>query len=162
MLKPKQPQLGVCCSLTKSAVAFTLAGCTSVPFALGDKDAETRLKAFPVLPGKTSLFVCREDTGYAASSLTTEVLVSGSSIGSVKPGTFVHGVLAPGRHTIEMRNDGPHRGTAIQIDAKASELAFLWIGVTGRGFGQYTIDFFQTDEQARACVAKAAYAAKVR
>ncbi len=162
MPKPNQPVPRVCDSLTLTAAALAVAGCTSIPFALGDAATGTRLKAFPVQPGKTSLYVCREDTGFAASNLTTEVLVSGSSIGSVKPGTFVHGVLAPGRHTVEMRNDGPHRGTEIQIDAQASEIAFLWIGVTGRGFGQYTIDFFHSDEQARACVAKTAYAAKLR
>lgn len=142
------------------SMVLALGGCAS--FQLGDKSAEAALKRFEPVPDKTSLYVCREPAVLVASGVTTNVLVGGRDIGAVRPNTFVHTVVEPGRHAVTMKNDGL-AGTSspsIEVQANAGGLAFLWIGVTGRGFGTYTIDNFDSEKAAKDCVLGAAYAVK--
>ena len=138
-----------------------LTGCASVQY--GDKAAEAELKKFNPVPGKTSLYVCRENAMLVAAGVTTAVLVDGKDIGSVKPNTFVHAVVEPGAHKVQMKNDGiaSMSSPSIDIQTKADEIYFLWMGVTGKGFGNYTIDQFESPQQGRACVSGAAYSVKV-
>jgi len=138
----------------------TLTGCASVQ--LGDKTVEAELKQFKPVAGKTSLYVCREPAMLVATGVTTQVMVDGRDIGAVKPNMFVHALVEPGTHGVGMRNDGI-AGTSspwISIQTQAGEVAFLWIGVTGKGFGTYTIDHFESPQKGRDCVTGAAYSVK--
>ncbi len=142
------------------SMALAFGGCAS--FQLGDKNAEAALKKFEPVPDKSSLYVCREPAALVAAGVTTNVLVDGRDIGAVRPNTFVHALVDPGQRSVVMKNDGV-AGTSsprIEFQARAGELAFLWIGVTGRGFGTYTIDTFDSEKAAKDCVLGAAYAVK--
>ncbi|MDP4300304.1 DUF2846 domain-containing protein [Leptothrix discophora] len=144
-------------TLLTFAAATLLSGCASIQ--TGDKGVEQTLKSFQPVAGKTSLYVCREDAMLVAAGVKTTVLVDGRDIGTVKPNTFVHAVIEPGAHKVQMRNDGIAGvyNPAIDIETQAGALAYLWMGVNGGGFGTYTIDYFRSDAQAQACVKGATY-----
>ncbi|MGY0195175.1 DUF2846 domain-containing protein [Leptothrix sp. BB-4] len=141
-----------------AAALLLLSGCASIQY--GDKAVAKDLKAYQPVPGKTSLYVCREKAMLVAAGVKSVVLVDGRDIGTVKPNTFVHTVIEPGAHKVQMKNDGIAGvyNPAIDIETKAGELAYLWMGVNGGGFGTYTIDHFQSERQARDCVDGADYA----
>jgi hypothetical protein len=151
--------------MIRTTIALTLAaaclgGCAS--FKPGDKTAEAQLKKFTPVPGQSSLYVCREDAAFVAAGVSSSVLVDNQDIGTVKPNIFVHAVVAPGKHEIQLKNDGVMSVTSpsITLETKANELAFLWVGVTGNGWGAYTIDNFDTAQQGMNCVLGAAYSVK--
>jgi hypothetical protein len=147
-------------SLAASAILF--AGCASIQY--GDKAVDADLKTFRPVPGKVSLYVCREKAFLAAAGVNTVVIVDNETIGTVKPNTFVHAVLDPGKHGVLLRNDGLASGTGgfMTIETKPDEVAFLWVGVTGKGFGTLTVDNFDSPKEAMACVSGATYSVKVR
>jgi hypothetical protein len=43
---------------------------------------------------------------------------------------------------------------------KAGEVAYVWAGMTGGGFGTLTVDFFRSTSDAQKCVSGAEYAIK--
>ena len=135
-------------------------GCASIKY--GDKEAETEMKKFVPIPGKTSLYVCRENAVFVAVGVRTTVLVDNEEIGTVKPNTFVHTALEPGKHAVHMKNDGIAAiySPVITLETKADETAFLWIGVTGGGLGTYTVDFFENKQSGMDCVTGAAYSVR--
>jgi hypothetical protein len=45
----------------------------------------------------------------------------------------------------------------MSFETKSDELLFLWVGITGGGFGIYTVDFFGSREKGMECVRDAAY-----
>lgn len=142
------------------AIALLVSGCAS--FKEGDKSREAELRRFEPVPGKVSLYVCRESALWVARGVTSVVLVDNETIGSVKPNTFVHAVLEPGKHGVLLRHDGLGSGSGgfITFDAQADALKFLWVGVTGKGFGVLTIDNFDSETEAKACVTGATYSIK--
>jgi hypothetical protein len=132
-----------------------LTGCASVQY--GDKAAEADLKKFAVVPGKTSLYVCRV-RGFVAGGITSKVLVDGKNIGFLKPETFVHTVVEPGEHAVQLANDGIGGSSGIHsIQTKPDEIAFVWAGVTGGGWGVYTVDNFSNRQDGYNCVTNSAY-----
>ncbi len=141
-------------------VATAMVGCAS--FKPGDKTAEAELKKFNPVPGKSSLYVCREKAVLVAAGVSSNVLVNQQDVGTVKPNTFVHAIVEPGKHEVQLKNDGVMSVTAptISVETKANELAFLWVGVTGGGWGAYTIDYFKDKNQAMDCVQGAQYSVK--
>jgi len=62
-------------------------------------------------------------------------------------------------------HEGPITPTAttgeLKIDAKAGEVVVLWAGVTGGGWGILTVDRFETQAVATACIDAASYAVVV-
>ncbi len=118
--------------ISLAMVSTLLAGCASIQY--GDKGVENDLKKFTPVPGKTRLYVCRENALLVAAGVSTGVLVDNQNIGTVKPNTFVHAVIEPGKHDVLMKNDRimSATGARISVETKADELRFLWIGVTGR------------------------------
>lgn len=144
--------------LAVAIAALTLGGCAT--FRAGDKDTEARLKRFEPTPGKSSIYVCREYAAVAAAGVTSNVLVDNVDIGAVKPNTFVHTLVEPGKHEIRLKHDGMLAITSpsITIQTKPGDVSFAWVGVTGKGWGAYTIDTFDTPDEARACVQGALYA----
>jgi hypothetical protein len=150
---------------TTAILAITatfLVGCAS--FQHGDKTVESELKKFAPVAGKTSLYVCRESALLVARGVSTRVIVDNDDIGTVKANTFVHTVLEPGKHGVLMRNDGLASGTGglMTIETKPDEVAFLWVGVTGKGFGTLTVDYFDSKQDAMNCVTEATYAVKAQ
>lgn len=147
-------------TLAIALAATAMVGCAS--FKPGDKTAEAELKKFNPVPGKSSLYVCREAAVLVAAGVSSNVLVNKQDVGTVKPNTFVHAIVEPGKHEVQLKNDGVMSVTAptISVETKANELAFLWVGVTGGGWGAYTIDHFKDKNKAMDCVQGAQYSVK--
>ena len=134
---------------------LALTGCASVQY--GDKTVEAELKKFSVVPGKTSLYVCRVG-GFAAGGVTSTVLVDGKAIGNLKPKMFAHKVIEPGEHAVQLMNDGVAGSSGIyKIQTQPNEVAFVWAGMTGGGWGVLTVDGFRTRQEGQDCVNEAAY-----
>ena len=137
-----------------------LTGCAS--YKQGDQTVEVELRKFlPPANTKTSLYVCREDS-FFASEVRTTVIVDNTDIGTTRRNTFVHSVVDAGKHIVQIKNDGiaAISNTSISFDSEPGEIAFLWIGVTGHGWGAYTIDHFEGKKQGMDCVKNATYSIK--
>ena len=138
-----------------------LSGCASVQY--GDKSTEDNLKRFQPVSGKASLYVCRENSLFVANGARSVVIVDNQAIGTLKPNTFAHIILDPGKHDIFLRNSAlVFNSGHIFIEPKADDVAFLWVGVTGHGFGTLTIDFFDNTQDAKNCVSEAKYSIKAQ
>ena len=88
---------------------ITITGCAS--FQEGEKTKESELREFSSIPGKVSLYVCRESALWVAKEVSSVVFVDNEVIGTVKPNTFVHTVLEPGKHGVLLRHDGLGSGS---------------------------------------------------
>jgi len=137
--------------------ALLLVGCATPP-QMGDKAAEAELKKFTAAPGKTSLYVCRV-SGFVASGIVSPVLVDGESIGRLAPKTFAHTLVNPGTHTVKLdhSNYPLAHSPSHTIETKANEVAFVWVGVTGGGWGVYTVDDFKSRQEGMDCVNSSDY-----
>ena len=139
--------------------AFLLAsmtGCATVKY--GDKDTEAKLRQLQPISGKASLYVCRENAAFVGAGNRTTVFVDNKAIGTLKPNNFAHTVVEPGSHDIYIkRNPGGDSGT-LTIRSLADEVAIIWVGMTGKGFGILTVDNFSTRSEAEQCVKSAEYA----
>lgn len=139
------------------AVAMSLASCAT--YQPGPASRAAELKQFVPVPGKTSLYVCRESALLVARGVKTVVLVNNTPIGTVKANSFVHTELEPGKHGVLLRHDGLSSGSGgfMTIDTGPGEVRYLWVGVTGNGWGVLTVDDFDTLEEAQDCVRNAEY-----
>src|SRR3546814_2022578 len=65
----------------------------------------------------------------------------------------------PGKHGVLLRHDGINRGAGgfMTFDINAGDIQIFWVGVTGNGWGVLTIDNFDSESEARACVPGAEY-----
>ena len=143
-------------STLTAGLAFVLSGCATVQY--GDKDTEASLRKMLALPGKTSLYVCREAAALMGAGNRTTVVVDNRPIGTLKPANFAHAVVDPGSHAIHIkRNPGGDSGV-LNINSQPGEVVILWVGMTGGGFGALTIDHFSTRSDAEQCVRGADYA----
>ncbi|MDE2370050.1 MAG: hypothetical protein KGN16_13860 [Burkholderiales bacterium] len=140
-----------------SSIAL-LGACASVQY--GDKVSEAELKKFLPLPDAVSLYVCREQALLFAAGVRTIVMVDNQPIGTLKPNMFAHAIVKPGKHEVFLKRDGIYGGQSgvFTFDAKAGDLAFVWAGMTGMGFGTLTVDAFDNVSSAQDCVKGAAYA----
>lgn len=147
------------CAMLTGAV-LVLIGCASPK--LGDQTTAAELKKFAPVSGKTSLYVCREDS-WMASAVSTNISLDNKLIGTTRRNTFVHAVVEPGTHTVRMSNGGVTGmgNPSITLQTRPNEVVFLWVGVSGRGWGAYTIDHFDNRQQGMDCVANATYVVKV-
>ena len=140
--------------------SIVLTGCAS--FKEGDKGRERELRSFDAISGKVSLYVCRESALLVAKGVSSVVFVDNETVGTVKANTFVPTVLEPGKHGVLLRHDGLGSGAGgfMTFEAKADDVKFLWVGVTGKGFGVLTIDNFDSEGEAKACVRGATYSVR--
>jgi hypothetical protein len=137
-------------------VLVSMAGCATVKY--GEKDIEAKLQKLQPVPGKTSLYVCRENAVFSAAGNRTTVMVDNKPIGTLKTNNFAHTIVDPGTHDIYIkRNPGGDSGT-LTIRSLADEVAIVWVGVTGGGFGALTVDNFSNRSEAERCVKGAEYA----
>ena len=128
----------------------------------GDKDTEASLKRLQPVPDKVSLYVCREKAVLFGAGVRTVVFVDGEPIGTLKPNTFAQVAVPPGKHDIYLRRDGLATGNSgvLNVDAKAGEVAIVWAGMTGAGFGALTVDYFDNRNEAESCVKGAEYSVR--
>lgn len=143
--------------ITMLAAALALTGCAT--YTTGSADQAARLKQFQPVPGKTSLYVCRESALLAARGVKTVVVVNNTPIGTLKTNSFVHAELEPGTQGVLLRHDGINAGSGgfMTIDTEPGEVRYLWVGVTGNGWGVLTVDNFDSLDEAQACVRDAEY-----
>ena len=66
----------------------------------GNKDAEIELKLLQPIPGKVSLYVCRENVGLFAAGTSAIAYVDNIAIGTLQSNNFAHVILPPGKHHI--------------------------------------------------------------
>jgi len=137
-------------------LALTLSGCASVQY--GSKDTEATLKRLLPISGKTSLYVCRESAVLFGAGNRTTAIVNNRPIGTLKPNNFAHVVVEPGAQEVFVkRNPGGDSGV-LKMSTRADEVAIVWVGMTGAGFGVLTVDQFSTKAEAENCVKGAEYA----
>ena len=146
------------CTAIAALFVISLGGCATIKY--GDKDTEARLRQLQPIPDKTSLYVCREAAFLGGGNRTTAV-VDGKPIGTLQRNNFAHTVVDPGTHDIYIqRNPGGDSGT-LQIRTQAGEVAIVWAGKTGGGFGVLTVDFFSNRTEAERCIKGAEYVVRV-
>ena len=120
--------LRACCSAGLAAAVLALGGCTSVPQASDERDAEA--KHFVTHPNAATLYVYRPDFPSGDSEWTDSVLwVNNRLIGSTLPRTFFRLDLRQGRHVL--RGDGPDLGH-LTLDTGTGEIYFVRLNVIGR------------------------------
>jgi hypothetical protein len=134
-----------------------MSGCAT--YQVGFGDTATSLKKFEFIPGKGSVYVCRESAVLVARGVKTEVLLDNENIGTLKQNSFVHAAVEPGKHGVLLRHDGINRGAGgfETFDIESGDIRIFWVGVTGRGWGVLTVDNFDNDTEARNCVTGAEY-----
>lgn len=133
-------------------------GCATVQY--GDKEAEANLRKLEPIPGKASLYVCREAAVLVGAGNRTTVMVNDQPIGTLKPNNFAHAAIEPGTYGVKIkRNPGGDSGT-LTLTVGAGEVPIIWVGMTGAGFGVLTLDHFSSRSEAEQCVKGADYAVR--
>lgn len=137
-------------------LAMALSGCATVQY--GSKDAEANLRRLLPVPGKTSLYVCREAAVLFGAGNRTTAVVNNRPIGTLKPNNFAHALVDPGSQEVFVkRNPGGDSGI-LKVNTQAGEVLIIWVGMTGAGFGTLTVDQFSSKSEAESCVKGAEYA----
>ena len=109
------------------AAALVIAGCTSVPQASAERDAEAR--QFQTHPNSATIYVYRPDFPSPDSGATDSVLwVDNRLVGSTLPHTFFRLDVRPGRRVFH--GDGHDTGQ-LALDTSAGELYFVSLNVVG-------------------------------
>lgn len=106
-------------ALVLIAAAMAIAGCASVPMAGGDQD--TRAKTFAVAPGKSNVYVYRNEILGAALKL--QVTFDGQVIGDTAAKSYFALEVAPGRHTLASQSDG---NGILELNTVAGKNYFVW------------------------------------
>ena len=148
-------------SMTRStplalALVLALTGCATVKY--GDKDAEAQLKRLSPIPGKASVYVCRESAMLVGAGNRTTAVVDNRPIGTLKPANFAHVAVEPGAHSLYIKRSPGGDSGVLNFNAQAGEVVILWVGMTAAGFGTLTVDQFSSRAEAERCVAGAEYA----
>ena len=143
-----------------SFVAISLVSCATVQ--VGPKDVEADLKGLQPVPGKVSLYVCREKAAFSGAGNRTTVIVDSKDIGTLAPNAFAHTVLEPGSHNIYLDLHPGGKSGTLTIQTQAGEVPIVWAGVTGHGWGVLTVDEFPNRPDAEACIRDATYAVPVK
>jgi hypothetical protein len=139
-----------------SFAAISVASCATVQ--VGPADAQADLKTLQPVPGKVSLYVCREKAAFVGAGNRTTVMVDDKDIGTLKPNTFAHTVIEPGKHDIFIDFHPGGKSGTLTIQTQANDVPIVWAGVTGHGWGALTVDEFPNRTDAEHCVRDATYA----
>ena len=111
-----------------AAAVLTLGGCTSVPQATGERDAEA--KRFMARPDAATIYVYRDD--FAAVEPATEnntvLYLDGRLIGATLPQTFFRFDVRAGEHLLH--GYASDQGT-LKMDTRSGEIYFVSLQVTG-------------------------------
>src|SRR5690348_2621022 len=99
------------------SLAIALSGCATVQY--GSKDVEASLRRLLPVPGKTSLYVCREAAVLFGAGNRTTAIVNNRPIGTLKPNNFAHTVVEPGDQEVFVkRNPGGDSGV-LKLNTRA-------------------------------------------
>ena len=139
-----------------AVLAAAISGCATVQYGAGDLESDLH-KLQPV-PGKASLYVCRENAAFVGAGNRTTVVVDDVPIGTLKPNNFAHAVVEPGSHNIYLDFHPGGKSGVLTIQTQANEVPIVWAGVTGHGWGVLTVDEFPDRAEAERCVRGAKYA----
>jgi len=99
--------------------AALLSGCASVPMASKEMDAQA--KTFNVAPGKSNIYIYRNETFGAAMKLA--VAVDGKSIGQTASKTYFALEVEPGKHTIVSMAENT---SSVDLVTEVGKNYFVW------------------------------------
>jgi hypothetical protein len=108
------------------AAVLNSAGCTSVPQASRERNAEAQ--RYMTHPQTATLYVYRDDFAGDIRENNSVLYVDGRIVGATLPGGYFRIDVRPGRRTLH--GDGPDQGR-ITVDAPASEITFVVLNVAG-------------------------------
>jgi hypothetical protein len=101
------------------ALVAGLTACASVP--MGDPKQDAVLKTFTVPADKVGVYIYRNESMGAASTMDVEI--DGQPIGQTGAKTYLYKELPPGKHTITSKAENTD---SIEIDAQAGTLSYIW------------------------------------
>lgn len=101
------------------AGAAWLSGCASVPMASTAED--TSAKSFVVPPGKSSIYVYRDETMGGAIPMT--VSLNGKVAGQTGPKTYFVFQVDPGSHEVSSIAENT---VVLRVTAEAGKAIFVW------------------------------------
>lgn len=101
------------------AVAFLMTGCASVPMASLDQDAAA--KSYQVKPGKSNIYVYRNENLGGAIKLT--LLLDGKLVGDTAAKTYYLLEVDPGHHSILSKAEND---SVLDLTTAADRNYFVW------------------------------------
>jgi hypothetical protein len=101
------------------AATSIISGCASVPMASDQKDAEA--KAFRVQPGKSNIYVYRNES--MGGAVKMEVDVDGKQAGTTAAKTYLVVSVNPGQHTLVSHAEG---NNSLVVDTQSGKNHFVW------------------------------------
>src|SRR5262245_8067608 len=110
MMKPRLAALAVLAALAT--------GCASVPMAA--PEADLAAKQFKPTPGKTNVYVFRDETFGQAVKMS--VTLDGKLFGDTAAHTYLLTVVDPGKHTLVSKSENDSR---LDFDAAAGANVFV-------------------------------------
>ena len=101
------------------AVGALASGCASVPMA--DPAQDSAAKTFAVAPGKSKIYVYRNETFGAA--VTMEVFIDGRAIGQTVSKTYLVAEVDPGPHKVTGKAEVED---SLDLTAVAGRIYYVW------------------------------------
>ena len=101
------------------AVAVLASGCASVQMASSEQD--TAAKSFAVKPGKSNIYVYRNETMGAAMKMS--VALDGKLVGDTASKTYLLLEVNPGSHTVVSKTEND---SSVTLNTVAGRNYFLW------------------------------------
>jgi hypothetical protein len=102
-----------------SIAALFAAGCATVPMA--DPAADKAAKTFSAPPGKSRIYVYRNETFGAA--VTMDVFIDGRKLGQTVAKTYLVADVDPGPHKIMGKSENEH---LIDLTTVAGRIYYVW------------------------------------
>ncbi len=99
--------------------ALFAAGCASIPMA--DPAADKAAKAFTVAPGKSRIYVYRNENFGAA--ITMDVYIDGRKLGQTVARTYLVAEVEPGAHQILGKSENDH---LLDLTTAAGRIYYVW------------------------------------
>jgi hypothetical protein len=96
-----------------------LGGCASVPMA--DPAQDAALKTFTAKPGKSAIYVYRNETFGAAIKMT--VLLDGKLMGDTASKTYLYAEVDPGKHQLISKTEND---SVLDLDTVAGQVYYVW------------------------------------
>ena len=101
------------------ALAVLVSGCASVPMA--DPAQDQAAKAFTVSPGKSKIYVFRNESMGAA--ITMDVFIDGRPLGQTVAKTYLVTEVDPGPHKLMGKSENEH---LIDLTTIAGRIHYVW------------------------------------
>lgn len=102
-----------------AAAALLAAGCASVPMA--DPAQDQAAKSFTVSPGKSKIYVYRNENFGAA--VTLDVFINGRPLGQTVAKTYLVAEVDPGPHRVMGKGENEH---LIDLNTVAGRVYYVW------------------------------------